>query len=140
MVMIDPLLKIAAQKIFVSVEIKRGQEIEHTLVIHNQSEFTVQLIEIETAPRIPLGFGNNLPIDDSKIFKNQTLIPGQRIENLLDKESIKEKRTDHKITVKYKTFFAEKIPPQPVQKSNTCIYKPLGHTVPVMAAMTQRYN
>lgn len=138
--MIDPLLKIAAQKIFVSVEIKRGQEIEHTLVIHNQSEFTVQLIEIETAPKIPLGFGNNLPIDDSKIFKNQILIPDQKITNLLDKKSIKDKRTDHKITVKYKTIIAEKMPPQPVQESNTFVYKPLGHTVPVMSAITQRYN
>ncbi len=94
MVMIDPLLKIPAQKIFVSVEISRGKDVEHTLIIHNQSEFTVKLIEIETVPKIPLGFGNNLPIDNSKIFKNQILIPGQKITNLLDKKSIMGKRGD----------------------------------------------
>lgn len=94
MVSIDPFLKIAAQKVFVSVEINRGKEIEHTLVIQNQSEFTVQLIDIETIPKIPLGFDNKLPLEDSIIFKNQTLIPDQKITNLLDKKSIKDKTTD----------------------------------------------
>ena len=80
------------------------------------------------------------PLTRGNIFKNQTLIPGQKITNLLDKKSMINKRTDHRITAKYKTIIAGKTPKQPIQKSNTFVYKPLSHTVPVMSALTQRYD
>lgn len=137
---LEPLLKIAAQKIFVSVEIKRdGKEISHTLVIQNQSEFTVCLIEIITSPNIPLGFGNNLPIDSSKIFKNKTLIPGQKIENVIDKKSIKDPRKEYEIKAKYKFLFMNKEIPT-IQTSNTYRYRLLDHSIPVRSTLYQNFN
>ena len=137
--MIVPLAKTICQKIFVSVEINRtNNTIEHKLIIHNQSEFTVELLSIETSPKIPLGFGNNQPIDNSNIFKNQTLIPGQKITNTIDLKAIKSKREDHRITVKYKTHIPLKEEPIVTQTSNTFIYKPLGHTVPIRSSTVMK--
>ena len=127
----DPLLKILAQKIFVSVEITRSTDIHHTLIIHNQSELTVELLNIKITPHLPLGFGLSASINDSKIFKNQTLIPGQKIINRLDTKAIKDKKSNYKIFAEYKTYLFNKMPYQPIQKSNIFTYKPLGHTVPI---------
>jgi hypothetical protein len=80
-----------------------------------------------------------LPIDDSKIFKNKILIPGQKIENTIDKKSIKDPRAVHEITARYKFIIFDKEIPK-IQISNACKYRLLDHTVPVMAALTQKYD
>lgn len=140
MVNLEPFIKLAAQKIFISVEIKRNiSEITHTLVIQNQSEFSVKLVDVKTIPNIPLGFGNDLPIDSSKIFKNKILVPGQKIENTIDKKSIKDPRAVHEITARYKFIIFDKEIPK-IQTSNVCKYRLLDHTVPVIAALTQKYD
>jgi hypothetical protein len=136
-VMYEPLLKLLSQKIFVSVEITRSKETTHNLVIHNQSEFTVELIRIEVAPPYPIGFGASGCISDTKIFKNQQLIPGQKITFQIDKNANKNIRQEYNFTAIYKTYLYGKVPPQKEQNSNTFKYCATNYTVPLRSVLEQ---
>lgn len=137
--MYEPLLKIFSQKIFVFIEITRSQEITHNLVIHNQSEFTVELLRIEVDPPYPIGFGASGCICDTKILKNQQLIPGQKIIFQIDKKANRNIRQEYNFTAKYKTYLYGKLTPQKEQNSNTFKYCAINYTVPLRTILEQKY-
>lgn len=138
--MIEPIAKVFAQKIFVSVEVNRVPgNIEHTLVVHNQSEFTIELLSVKTSPKIPLGFGQSMSIDDAKMFQNKTLIPGQKTTTTIDHKAIKDKKQIHSISVTYKTHVPFKESPVGTQKSNTFEYQLSAYTVPIRAINNMKY-
>ncbi|MHB8788503.1 MAG: hypothetical protein ACYDBT_01340 [Desulfobulbaceae bacterium] len=135
--MYEPLVKIFAQKIYVSVEINMDGEIIHTLIVHNKSEFTVELICLSIKPSIPISTGNSISISESKIFKNQKLIPDQKITFKIDKKAIKDMRQKYEIFAFYKTYVYRNFSLPKIQKSNTFQYVPLKHTVPVRNVLSQ---
>lgn len=135
--MYEPLIKIFAQKIYVSVEINMDREIIHTLIVHNKSEFTVELVCISVTPPIPISTGNSISISESKVFKNQKLIPDQKITFKIDKKAIKDMRQEYEIFARYRTYVYRNFSLPKIQKSNTCQYVPLNHTVPVRNVLSQ---
>lgn len=138
--MLEPILKIFAQKIYVSVETNMNGEITHNLIVHNKSEFTVELISISITPAIPISSGNSASISESKIFKNQKLIPDQKITFKIDKKAIKNMRQQFEIFALYKTYLYRSFMLPKVEKSNIYLYTPLNHTIPVKGILNQKYG
>lgn len=124
-------------KIYISINSETcNNATKHTLVVKNNSNMVIKLLNISIKPKIPISKNNDICIDESKIFKNKVLVPGQQISFVIDHYVIANNRKTYKIYANYRTFILNKDIFN--QKSNICVYDPLAYTLQIESTCIYR--
>lgn len=115
---IGKLLELFKQKAYVYVEVSFNHVPPFCLKVVNNSSFEIEIESLEVTPDGFPSDGNGWHLNDSSVFQNKILKPGQKIKFYLDRENIGEAKK-REFRVKYHTLVAGKKVPR---KEQSCVH------------------
>jgi hypothetical protein len=131
-----PLLSLFGQKLYVFVEVSFGQDKPYALTVLNRSNYRIVLESMQAAPDGFPEIGSGWSLNDSKLFQQKLLQPGQRLRMYLTSQDIGVEKT-RRFKVQYSTVLFGKKIPRAVQVAD-CEFPLIENTVRVRSTWPKR--
>ncbi len=135
---IPVLATLLGQQVFVLVKVERSETTKYTLKIKNSSKYSIEIVKLIANPPVLLKKRSWTSFNDSKLFQNKLLPPGESIDFVFYPSNINNLRDTFLFKAEYVVLLLfNKIKMRKTTKEFS--FCPQDYTVQIGVAMDQKF-